>query len=99
LYALYYYNEIGGNMLAVRLPEYETRLKTLAIKTGRTRAFYVKELFQRHFPEIEENFLKIDSLDAIRNKETINAIRKIEKNKGVKGYKSTKELFASWRNK
>ncbi len=86
-------------MLAVRLPEYEDRLKMLAVKTGRTRAFYVKELFKRHFPEIEDNYLKIDSLDDIRNKETINAIRKVEKNKGVKKYKSTGELFASWRNK
>jgi len=86
-------------MLAVRLPEYENRLKILAIKTGRTRAFYVKELFKKHFPEIEDNYLKIDSLDDIRNKETINAIKKVEKNKGVKKYKSTKELFASWRDK
>lgn len=39
-------------MLAVRLPEYENRLKILAIKTGRTRAFYVKELFRKHFPKI-----------------------------------------------
>ncbi len=86
-------------MLAVRLPEYENRLKILAIKTGRTRAFYVKELFKKHFPEIEDNYLKIDSLDDIRNKATINAIKKVEKNRGVKKYKSTNELFASWRDK
>ncbi|MFZ2655159.1 MAG: CopG family transcriptional regulator [Victivallales bacterium] len=77
-------------MLAVRLPEFESRLKVLAVKTGRTRAFYVKELFKRHFPEIEDTYLKIDTLAEIRNKDTINAIEKVEENKGVKKYKSTK---------
>ena len=86
-------------MLAVRLPEYENRLKMLAIKTGRTRAFYVKELFKKHFPEIEDTYLKIDSLDDIRNQETIKTISKVEKNKGVNKCKSTGELFASWRDK
>ncbi|OGV37157.1 MAG: hypothetical protein A2X48_04935 [Lentisphaerae bacterium GWF2_49_21] len=74
-------------MLAVRLPEYENRLKMLAIKTGRTRAFYVKELFKKHFSEIEDNYLKVDSIDDIKNQETIRAIKKIERNKGIKKYK------------
>ncbi len=45
-------------MLSVRLQDdFEDRLNNLAEKTKRPKSFYVKELFSRHFQEIEDIYL------------------------------------------
>jgi RHH-type rel operon transcriptional repressor/antitoxin RelB len=43
--------------IAVRLPlELEHRLSTLAAKTGRSSAFYIRAALEAHLAEIEEEF-------------------------------------------
>lgn len=43
--------------IAVRLPlETEQRLSRLAAETGRTSAFYIRELLEQHIGELEERF-------------------------------------------
>ena len=45
-------------MLAIRLPEdIERRLSNLALRTGRTKTFYVKEALQAHLDRLEDMYL------------------------------------------
>ena len=45
-------------MIAVRLPEdIERRLSNLALKTGRTKTFYVREAIQAHLGHLEDVYL------------------------------------------
>jgi RHH-type rel operon transcriptional repressor/antitoxin RelB len=46
-------------MLCVRLdPAVERRLENLARQTGHTKTYYIAELVQRHFAEIETCYLQ-----------------------------------------
>jgi RHH-type transcriptional regulator, rel operon repressor / antitoxin RelB len=52
---------------SVRLPEdIERRLDKLAEKTGRTKAFYIRELIQSHIEEIEDYYLAADVVERVR---------------------------------
>ncbi len=52
---------------SIRLPlEIEKRLKSLAIQTGRTKSFYVKEAIIEHLDEIEDIYLSEQRLEDIR---------------------------------
>jgi predicted DNA-binding protein len=82
-------------MITVRLPKYEERLKMLATSTGRSKAFYIKHLFDLHFEKMERRYKRIDSIDQITNKETLKAIADTEKGKNLKKFKSAKELIQS----
>ena len=54
-------------MLSVRLQDnFEDRLQNLAKKTNRTKAFYVKELFSRHFEELEDIYLAETALEEFK---------------------------------
>lgn len=57
----------GEIMLSVRLQDdFEDRLKNLSEKTNRTKAFYVKELFSRHFDELEDIYLAESALEEFK---------------------------------
>jgi len=50
-------------MMTLRLPsEIETRLKNLALKTGRTKTFYVRQAIQEHLEDLEDTFLAQERL-------------------------------------
>ena len=52
---------------SVRLPiEIEERLEKLSVKTGRTKAFYVKEAILEHLSDIEDIYLAERRLEDIR---------------------------------
>ena len=52
---------------SVRLsPETERRLAFLASQTGRTKAFYLREIIDRGLDEIEHYYLASDVLERIR---------------------------------
>jgi RHH-type transcriptional regulator, rel operon repressor / antitoxin RelB len=47
-----------ASMLTLRLPpDVEKRLKALAKKTGRTRAFYAREAILRHIEDLEDYYI------------------------------------------
>jgi RHH-type rel operon transcriptional repressor/antitoxin RelB len=53
--------------LSVRLhDDYEKRLNHLAKKTNRQKSFYVKELFTRHFDELEDIYLAETALEEFK---------------------------------
>ena len=52
---------------SIRLaPETERRLDFLAVQTGRTKAFYLRELIERGLAEIEDYYLAADVLERVR---------------------------------
>lgn len=51
-------------MLAVRLPEkFEQRLQALAVKTGRTKSYYVREAIMEHLDDIEDYYLAVHRIE------------------------------------
>lgn len=52
---------------SIRLaPETERRLDFLAVQTGRTKAFYLRELIERGLADLEDYYLAADVLERIR---------------------------------
>ena len=52
---------------SIRLnPETERRLDSLAAQTGRTKAFYLRELIERGLDDIEDYYLSADVLERVR---------------------------------
>lgn len=55
---------------SIRLdPEIEERLNFLATKTGRTKAFYLRELITRGMEDLEDYYLAADVLERVRKGE------------------------------
>ena len=46
------------------------RLERLAMRTGRTKSFYVKEALKEHLEDMEDIFLAEQRLDSIRRGKT-----------------------------
>ena len=52
---------------SIRLPEeIERRLEAIAEKTGRTKAFYIREMILTHIDEIEDYYLAADVVERLR---------------------------------
>ncbi len=55
---------------SIRLsPETEKRLDALAAQTGRSRAYYLRELIERGLDDLEEYYLAADVLERVRKGE------------------------------
>ena len=51
-------------MIAVHLPsEIEQRIADLAVRTGRTKNFYIEEAILEYLNELEEKYLALDRLE------------------------------------
>lgn len=52
---------------SIRLPEkIECRLDALAKKTGRTKAFYIREMILNHLDEMEDYYLAAEVVERLR---------------------------------
>ena len=52
---------------SIRLaPETERRLDFLALRTGRTKAFYLREISERGLDDIEDYYLAAEVLERVR---------------------------------
>ena len=59
--------EKHGMATSIRLsPETERRLAFLAAQTGRTRAFYLREIIDRGLEDIKDYYLAADVLERVR---------------------------------
>ena len=55
---------------SIRLePEIEKRLDFLATQTGRTKAFYLRELITRGMEDLEDYYLAANALERVRKGE------------------------------
>jgi RHH-type rel operon transcriptional repressor/antitoxin RelB len=52
---------------SIRLsPELSSRLDRLAARTGRTKAFYLRQVIENGIDEMEEYYLAADTLERVR---------------------------------
>ena len=55
---------------SIRLsPETEQRLDALASRTGRSKAFYLREMIERSLEDVEDYYLAVNVLERIRKGE------------------------------
>ena len=70
---------------SIRLPdEIERRLDVLARRTGRTKAFYLREMILDKIDDMEEYYLAADVLERVRKgKETTLGADEVRKDIGL----------------
>lgn len=58
-----YFNAVLHILLAIRLDKkVESRLESLAKKTGRTKTFYAREAIFEHLEDMEDYYLAVEAL-------------------------------------
>ena len=70
---------------SVRLsPELSNRLNLLASKTGRTKAFYLRQIIESGISEMEDYYLAADTLvRVLRGEEWVDSAAPIEEDLGL----------------
>ena len=64
--------------------ETEQRLDFLASRTGRTKAFYLRELIERGMEEMEDYYLAADVLERVRKgEEKVYSAAQVRKDLGL----------------
>ena len=65
-------------------PEMERRLDFLAAQTGRTKAFYLRELIERGLEDLEDYYLAADVLERVRKgEEEVRSATDVRKSLGL----------------
>ena len=72
---------------SIRLPpETEERLSFLASQTGRTKAYYLREIIERGLEDIEDYYLAADVLERVRKgQERIHTAEEVRNELGLDG--------------
>jgi RHH-type rel operon transcriptional repressor/antitoxin RelB len=76
----------GADMAtSIRLaPETEQRLDYLATHTGRTKAFYLREIIEKGIDEMEDYYLAADVLERVRQgKEKVHSAADVRRDLGL----------------
>ena len=70
---------------SIRLaPEVEQRLDYLAVQTGRTKAFYLREIIERGLEDMEDYYLAANVLERVRKgEEQICSLDEVENSLGL----------------
>jgi RHH-type transcriptional regulator, rel operon repressor / antitoxin RelB len=70
---------------SIRLaPEVEQRLDYLAVQTGRTKAFYLREIIERGLEDMEDYYLAANVLERVRKgEEQIYSLDEVENSLGL----------------
>ena len=70
---------------SIRLaPETEQRLDFLAAQTGRTKAFYLRELIEQGLQDLEDYYLAADVLERVRKgQEPVHTAADLRKDLGL----------------
>ena len=70
---------------SIRLaPEVEQRLDYLAVQTGRTKAFYLREIIERGLEDMEDYYLAANVLERVRKgEEQVYSLDEVEHSLGL----------------
>jgi RHH-type rel operon transcriptional repressor/antitoxin RelB len=70
---------------SIRLaPETEQRLDHLAAQTGRTKAYYLREIIERGIEEMEDYYLAADVLERVRKgQEPVHSAANVRRDLGL----------------
>ena len=72
--------------VAAPRPETEKRLDFLAAQTGRSKAYYLREMIEQDLEELEDYYLAADVLENIRKgKERTRSFEDVERGLGLAG--------------
>jgi RHH-type rel operon transcriptional repressor/antitoxin RelB len=86
-YNEYIYSNITERLMptSIRLPkEIEKRLDTLARQTGRTKAFYLREIILEHIDDLEDYYLAARVAERVRQgKEPVVSDEQVRKELGL----------------
>jgi RHH-type transcriptional regulator, rel operon repressor / antitoxin RelB len=77
--------EINAMPTSIRLPaDIERRLDFLASQTGRTKAFYLRQIIEQGIDDMEDYYLAADVLERVRKgKEKIYSPEEVERDLGL----------------
>lgn len=65
-------------------PDIEHRLDYLATQTGRTKAFYLREIIERGLEDMEDYYLAVDVLERVRkDQEQVYSLDEVERRLGL----------------
>lgn len=70
---------------SIRLaPEIEQRLDYLAARTGRTKAYYLRQIIEQGIEELEDYYLAADVLERVRKgQEAVHAAAEVRRDLGL----------------
>ena len=70
---------------SIRLtPEIEQRLDFLSIHTGRTKAFYLRQIIETGLDDLEDYYLAAEVVERVRKgKEKVLSLDEVERNLGL----------------
>jgi RHH-type rel operon transcriptional repressor/antitoxin RelB len=70
---------------SIRLsPDLSTRLDRLAAKTGRTKAFYLRQIIESGIPEMEDYYLAAGTLERVRKgREKVYSVASVRDDLGL----------------
>jgi RHH-type rel operon transcriptional repressor/antitoxin RelB len=70
---------------SIRLdPEIEQRLDQLAAKTGRTKAYYLRELVEKGLDDLEDFYLAAATMERVRKgEERVFSLEEVERDLGL----------------
>lgn len=70
---------------SIRLdPETERRLARLSAQTGRSKAFFLREMIESRIEDMEDYYLAVDVLDRVREgRERVHAAADVRRELGV----------------
>ncbi len=70
---------------SIRLaPEIEQRLDFLAAQTGRTKAYYLREIIEQGIEDMEDYYLAADVLERVRKgQEAVHSAAEVRKDLGL----------------
>ena len=65
-------------------PDIEKRLEDLAARTGRTKAYYLRELIRNGLDDVEDYYLAADVLERVRKgEEPVTSLSDVERKLGL----------------
>ena len=81
---MHVFNEIAM-ATSIRMPiEAEKRLDALAAHTGRTKAYYLREIIERGLEDMEDYYLAADVLEQVRKgNEAVFTLNAVEQELGL----------------
>jgi RHH-type rel operon transcriptional repressor/antitoxin RelB len=79
------HTELASMATSIRLaPETEKRLDALAARTGRTKAYYLREIIDRGLEDMEDYYLAADVLERVRQgREAVFTLDDVEHELGL----------------
>ena len=82
---------------SIRLaPETDNRLDRLASQTGRSKAYYLREIIERGLEEMEDYYLAADVLERVRKgEERVRSLDEVERDLGHQGSERVREAAVS----